>query len=69
MLQFSITTKVKDCTGFHYLLTKKAVCFDSFQIEYIPQDVLNNIKDQLIARNIFRIKSNYFIMCDSIALL
>ena len=64
-----MTTKVKERTEFHYLQTKKAVYFDSFQIEYIPQDVLNKIKDQLIAHNIFRIKSNYFIMCDSIALL
>ena len=64
-----MTTKVKERTEFHYLQKKKAVYFDSFQIEYIPQDVLNKIKDQLIAHNIFRIKSNYFIMCDSIALL
>ena len=32
-----------------------AVYFDSFGIEYIPQEVLNKIKDKSIAHNIFRI--------------
>ena len=36
--------------------------FDSFRIEYIPQDVLNKIKDKSIAHNIFRIKDNESIM-------
>ena len=32
-----------------------AVYFDSFGIEYIPQEVLNKIKDKSITQNIFRI--------------
>ena len=35
-----------------------AVYFDSFGIEYIPQEVLNKIKDKSIAHNIFRILDN-----------
>ena len=32
------------------------VYFDSFGIEYIPQEVLNKLKDKSITRNIFRIQ-------------
>ena len=40
-----------------------AVYFDSFGIEYIPQEVLNKIKDKSITHNIFRIHNNVSIMC------
>ena len=40
-----------------------SVYFDSFGIEYIPQEVLNKIKDKSITHNIFRIQGNEFIMC------
>ena len=40
-----------------------ALYFDSFEIEYIPQEVLNKIKDKSIARKIFRIQDNESIMC------
>ena len=36
---------------------------DSFGIEYIPQEVLNKIKDKSITHNIFRIQDNESIMC------
>ena len=39
-----------------------AAYFDSFRIEYIPQEVLNKIKEKSITHNIFRIKDNEFIM-------
>ena len=32
--------------------------FDSFGTEYIPQEVLNKIKDKSITQNIFRIESD-----------
>ena len=35
----------------------------SFGIEYIPQEVLNKIKDKSITHNIFRIQDNESIMC------
>ena len=35
-----------------------AVCFDSFGIEYIPQRLLNKIKDKFITHNIFRIQDD-----------
>ena len=34
------------------------VYFDSFGIEYIPQEVLNKIRDKPIPHNIFRIEDN-----------
>ena len=40
-----------------------AVYFDSFGIEYIPQEVLNKIKDKSITHNIFRIQDIESIMC------
>ena len=35
-----------------------AVYFDSFGIEYIPQEVLNQVKDKSISHNIFRMQDN-----------
>ena len=35
-----------------------AVYFDSFRIEYISQEVLNEIKDKSITHNICRIQDN-----------
>ena len=40
-----------------------AVYSDSFGIEYIPQEVLNKIKDTSITHNIFRRQDNESIMC------
>ena len=40
-----------------------AVHFDSVGIEYIPQEVLNKIKDKSITYNIFRIQHDGSIMC------
>ena len=37
--------------------------FNSFGIEYIPEKVLNKIKDKYITHNIFRIHDNGSIMC------
>ena len=34
-----------------------------FEIEYIPQEVLNKIKDKSITHKIFRIQDNESIMC------
>ena len=35
-----------------------AIYFNSFGIEYIPQELLNKIKDKSITHNIFRIRQN-----------
>ena len=35
-----------------------AVQFDSFGIEYIPQEVLNKTRDKSITHNIFRKQDN-----------
>ena len=39
-----------------------AVYFYSFGIEYIPQEVLNKIRDKSITHNIFRMQDNESIM-------
>ena len=39
------------------------IYFYSFGIEYIPQELLNKIRDQSITHNIFRIQNNESIMC------
>ena len=36
---------------------------DSFGIEHIPQEVLNNFRDKSITHNLFRIQDSYSIMC------
>ena len=41
-----MTKRVKDYIGFHCLLTEIQKYFDSFGIEYIPQDILDKIKDK-----------------------
>ena len=40
-----------------------AIYFDSFGVEYIPQEVLSKIKDKSISHNIFRIQDNESINC------
>ena len=40
-----------------------AVYFDSFGIEYIPQEVLSKIKDKSITHNILRTQADDSIMC------
>ena len=37
--------------------------FDSFRTEYIPPEVLKNIKDKSISHEIFRIQYDGSIMC------
>ena len=46
-----------------FLNKNTAVYFDSFRIEYIPQELLNKTKDKLITHNIFRIQDNESVMC------
>ena len=52
----------KNSKGTHWvsLFVNKntAVYFDSFVIEYTPQEVLNKIKHQSITHNMFRIQDN-----------
>ena len=40
-----------------------AVYFDSFEIKYIPQEVLKKIKDKSITHKIIKIQDNESIMC------
>ena len=45
-----------------FISKNTAVYFDSFGTEYIPQEVLNKIKDKPINHNVFRIQYSEFIM-------
>ena len=57
----------KNSKGTHwvslFIHRNVAVYFDSFGIEYIPQEVLNKIRDKSITHNIFTIQDNESIMC------
>ena len=56
----------KQSKGMHWVLLfigrNMAVYFDSFGIEYSPQEILSKIKDKLVTDNIFRIQSDDSIM-------
>ena len=55
---------VKKHTGFHCLLTEiKLYISGFFEIEYIPQEVLNKIRDKSITHNVFTIQDNESIVC------
>ena len=58
---------MKKIKGIHwtslFIERNTAVYFDSFETEYIPQEVLNKIKDKSITHYIFRIQEDDSIMC------
>ena len=45
ILEISMTKKSKEQIGFHCILTEIQLCFNSFGIEYVLQEVLNKIKE------------------------
>ena len=51
--------------GLSFIDRNLSVYFDSFGIEYIPQEVLNKIRDKSVTHNTFRIQDNESIMCGS----
>ena len=57
----------KNSKGKHWVslfIDKNIVIyFDSFGIEYIPQEVLNKIRDKSVTDNIFRVQDNECIIC------
>ena len=65
--EYVINLDDKKSKGTHWVLLfidrNLAVYYDSFQIDYILQEVLNKIKDKSIPHNIFRIQYNESIMC------
>ena len=62
MSQISITKKVKEHIGFSYLLIELPLyTFIRLELEYIPQEVLNKIKNKSINHNIFRIQDYYYV--------
>ena len=46
-----------------FSIRNTAAYFYSFGIEYIPQEVLNKIRDKSITHNIFRIEDNESVLC------
>ena len=62
--KFSWWKKLKEYIGLHYLLREIQLCIlILFETEYIPQEVLNKIKDKSITHYIFRIQEDDSIMC------
>ena len=55
--------KVKKIIGLLFIDRNTAAYFDSFRIEYIPQEELNKIKDKSITHSRFRIQPDYSINC------
>ena len=57
----------KNSKGTHWVSLfvdrNTAVYFDSFGIKYIPQEVLNRIRDKSITHNIFRMQDNESTVC------
>ena len=70
---YAINLNGRNSKGTHYVslfIDKKlSLCFDSFGIEYIPQEVLKKIKDKSITHNTFRIQDIESIFVDFIASL
>ena len=64
---YVINLNDKNGKGMHwvslFINRNTAVYFDSFGNEYIPEEVLNKIKDKLINHNIFGIDDNESIVC------
>ena len=46
-----------------FIVINTAVYCDCFGIKYIPEKVLNKIRDILITHNIFRIQDNDSVLC------
>ena len=65
MYVINLDDKKKKKTHWLSLLIDKklAAYFDSFGIEYTPQEVLSKIKDKPITHNISRIQSDDSIIC------
>ena len=46
-----------------FIYKNMAVCFASFGIKYISQEILSKINDKSVTYNIFRVQSDYSITC------
>ena len=64
---YAINLDDRNSKGTHYVslfIDKKlSLCFDSFGIEYIPQEVLKKIKENSITHNIFYLLCVNCILC------
>ena len=47
----------------------EVIYFDNFGVEYIPKEIMENIKNKNIKTNIFRIQDNNSIMCGYFCIL
>ena len=50
--------KLKEHIALLFIDRNTAVCFDSFEIEYIPLEVLKTIRDKSITHNMFKIQDD-----------
>ena len=59
-----MTKKVKEHTGFHYLLTEiQLYPLILLELNIFQKEVLNKIRDRSITHNTFRLQDNDSIMC------
>ena len=48
---------------FFFVKKNEIVCFDSFGVEHIPEEIKEFIGNRKIKANIFRVQANNSIMC------
>ena len=59
-----VDKKIKGTHWVSLFIGKKtAIYFDSFGIEYIPQEIVHKTRDKSITHNTIGIQDNDFIMC------
>ena len=67
MEHISYISMIKRSKGTHWISLfidrNTAVYLDSFGIEYIPQEVLNKIRDKSITHNIVTMQDDNSVMC------
>ena len=60
-------------TGTHWIVifmkNNEVIYFDSFDVEYIPKEIIEKIGNKNIKTNIFRIQENNSIMCGYFCIL
>ena len=55
-------------TGTHWISSfcnkSEIVCFDSFGVEHVPEEIKEFIGNKNIKANIFRVQANNSVMCE-----
>ena len=70
---YAINLDHSENTGTHWIVifmkNNEVIYFDSFDVEYIPKEIIEKIGNKNIKTNIFRIQENNSIMCGYFCIL